>query len=205
VLISSIIHRLSCLIIVIYATIGTKAFRMRDFKASVALIILSNSIQSSKTAPTSDLVNCTKENGDFKIPGIAGTSKITVKEFLDFVMTQVEMDPFEHVELGITRRYDFDPIYDWTEDACSGVDDTPLGFDFAAACIKHDFGYRNGRHLAWQGYDCFERYIKKAYDDQFELDMWVACSRYNIVREFVCDIVGSLFANAVRLFGKVYT
>jgi hypothetical protein len=177
---------------------------MRGFKVSIALIVLSTSIQSCTTAPISDLVACTKENGDFKIPGIAGTAKITAKEFLDFVMTQVEMDPVEHVELGIMRRYDFDPIYDWTEDACSGVDDTPLGFDFTAACIKHDFGYRNGRHLARQGYDCFERYIKKAYDDQFEVDMWNVCSRYNVVREIACDVVGGLFADAVRLFGKVH-
>lgn len=35
----------------------------------------------------------------------------------------------------------------WTHDGCSTSPDQPAGFDFTAACIRHDFGYRNYRDL----------------------------------------------------------
>jgi hypothetical protein len=34
-------------------------------------------------------------------------------------------------------------LIDWSTDACTGVDDRPLGWDFKPSCIRHDFGYRN--------------------------------------------------------------
>jgi hypothetical protein len=34
---------------------------------------------------------------------------------------------------------------DWTTDNCSLSPDNPLGFPFAPACRRHDFGYRNYR------------------------------------------------------------
>ncbi|MDT0615352.1 phospholipase A2 [Streptomyces lancefieldiae] len=35
----------------------------------------------------------------------------------------------------------------WNHDGCSTSPDEPAGFDFKAACIRHDFGYRNYRDL----------------------------------------------------------
>lgn len=35
------------------------------------------------------------------------------------------------------------PGLDWSSDECSTAPDNPLGFRFAPACERHDFGYRN--------------------------------------------------------------
>jgi hypothetical protein len=51
-----------------------------------------------------------------------------------------------------------DPWFDWSNDACSAplVGSTGRSFDFTAACIRHDFGYRNLKVLD-RRYSCTSR------------------------------------------------
>lgn len=73
----------------------------------------------------------------------------------------------------------------------------PFGFDFTAACWRHDFGYRNFLHgLALD--PTSER--KAAIDARLGTDLDTICRRHALWRK-LCGQVAHLYVWAVRVAG----
>ncbi|MFG2341453.1 phospholipase [Streptomyces yangpuensis] len=85
--------------------------------------------------------------------------------------------------------------FDWSTDQCTTSPDNPLGFPFAAACARHDFGYRNHRAAG-----LFPA-AKARLDDAFHADMKRVCARYTGSRKRSCDGTAWTYYQAVRLLG----
>ncbi|MBK1788603.1 phospholipase [Prauserella cavernicola] len=82
-------------------------------------------------------------------------------------------------------------VLDWSSDACSWSPDKPLGYDFTAACHRHDFGYRN-----YKSQSRFTEANRKAIDDNFHADMKTICAG-----RWQCDGAAWTYYQAVRQFG----
>jgi ABC-type amino acid transport substrate-binding protein len=92
------------------------------------------------------------------------------------------------------------PPFDWRDDGCSHAPDRPFGFDFAGACARHDFGYRNfGRGLRLDPSEARRARV----DERFHADLLAACGRVTgWVLRAACRHVALLYFQAVRLFGR---
>jgi len=88
---------------------------------------------------------------------------------------------------------------DWTTDGCSApvVGSRGLTFDFHAACLRHDFGYRNLKALG-----LLDAPRRRHVDAVFLTDMQASCAtrRRRTVRR-QCLRWARLFHAAVRRFG----
>ncbi|MFJ1563021.1 phospholipase [Streptomyces erythrochromogenes] len=85
--------------------------------------------------------------------------------------------------------------FDWSTDQCTTSPDNPFGFPFAAACARHDFGYRNHRAAG-----LFPT-AKARLDEAFHADMKRVCARYSGSRKRSCDGTAWTYYQAVRLLG----
>ncbi|MFF3723459.1 phospholipase [Streptomyces erythrochromogenes] len=85
--------------------------------------------------------------------------------------------------------------FDWSTDQCTTSPDNPFGFPFAAACARHDFGYRNHRAAG-----LFPA-AKARLDEAFHADMKRVCARYSGSRKRSCDGTAWTYYQAVRLLG----
>ena len=86
---------------------------------------------------------------------------------------------------------------DWSTDYCSDSPDEPLGFDFRMPCWRHDFGYRNYKHLG-------QFSANKAHvDSAFYFDLKAKCARYPVVVRPACYSLAWTYYQAVRDFGAV--
>ncbi|MFD5879509.1 phospholipase [Streptomyces yangpuensis] len=85
--------------------------------------------------------------------------------------------------------------FDWSTDQCTTSPDNPFGFPFAAACARHDFGYRNHRAAG-----LFPA-AKARLDDAFHADMKRVCARYRGSLKRSCDGTAWTYYQAVRLLG----
>jgi hypothetical protein len=91
------------------------------------------------------------------------------------------------------------PPFDWTDDGCSRAPDRPMGFDFAAACRRHDFGYRNFGH----GLRLDPTEARRArLDARFHADLLAACVAVVRFVRSVCQHLAWLYVQAVRHFGR---
>ncbi len=88
--------------------------------------------------------------------------------------------------------------FDWSSDGCSKSPDQPMGFDFTAACWRHDFGYRNFLHGL--GLDP-SRDRKVSIDNQLAADLETICRRYTWWRK-LCGNVAHVYVWAVRVAGR---
>jgi hypothetical protein len=88
-----------------------------------------------------------------------------------------------------------DYAFDWSTDFCSGSPDNPLGFDFRLSCWRHDFGYRNYKHVG-----LFEA-NKPRLDDAFYADMKRKCATYNYFVRPACYSLAWTYYQAVKAFG----
>ncbi|MEU3665445.1 phospholipase [Streptomyces virginiae] len=85
--------------------------------------------------------------------------------------------------------------FDWSTDQCTTSPDNPFGFPFAAACARHDFGYRNHRAAG-----LFPA-AKARLDEAFHADLKRVCARYTGSRKRSCDGTAWTYYQAVRLLG----
>ncbi|WP_411105571.1 phospholipase [Streptomyces sp. cmx-4-9] len=85
--------------------------------------------------------------------------------------------------------------FDWTTDLCTASPDNPFGFPFAAACARHDFGYRN--HQAAGTFPA----AKSRLDDAFHADLRRVCAAYGTARRASCESTAWTYYQAVRMFG----
>ncbi|MEU5163856.1 phospholipase A2 [Streptomyces sp. NPDC020875] len=91
-------------------------------------------LQWKKTAGTATSAAVTKEQ---KLAKLRGLVQLGDQSFHDWARANgAQID-------GVPDDYAFN----WTNDGCSRSLDAPAGFDFKAACIRHDFAYRNYREV----------------------------------------------------------
>lgn len=103
------------------------------------------------------------------------------------------------------------PELDWSTDGCSNAPDNPFGFDFAPACWRHDFGYRN-----YKAQGRFEGAGKAAIDSNFRDDLYDQCAASSSVAveeevgddddgveaQGLCEVTADIYYKAVVLFGR---
>lgn len=115
----------------------------------------------------------------------------------------------------------FDSSLDWSTDECSApvVGSTGRSFDFTAACLRHDFGYRNYKMLD-RTYNCPQRPVGAAcadgtwsygrwwnasnrarLDAQFKKDLLAHCASRSVWDRPTCRAWAATFHKAVRTFG----
>lgn len=98
-----------------------------------------------------------------------------------------------------------DHWFDWTTDWCSAplVGNTGRSFDFATACRRHDFGYRNLRLLdARYGRNQFWNATERArVDRQFRADMRRDCAVRPWWEQATCRNWVEIYFRAVRIGG----
>lgn len=85
--------------------------------------------------------------------------------------------------------------FDWSTDGCSWAPDRPAGFDFRAACRRHDFNYRNFRAVG-----IFTSADRAAIDAAFLGDLRAACPATG-ARRTACLGLASTYHQAVRRLG----
>jgi hypothetical protein len=132
------------------------------------------------------------------VPAAAAAAPLDRKLAVISAWTQIQASSYEswnaaRLNQGAWARYQFD----WVTDYCSASPDQPLGFDFRAACSRHDFGYRN--YAALRRFDA----NKARLDEVFYADMRRACAWYNRFIRPSCYAVAWVYYQAVRAFGSV--
>src|SRR5438034_9664822 len=87
--------------------------------------------------------------------------------------------------------------FDWSTDYCSASPDEPLGFDFRLPCARHDFGYRNFKHVG-----AFPA-NKDHVDSAFYFDLKAKCATYSAFVRPACYSLAWTYYEAVHNFGSV--
>jgi hypothetical protein len=100
---------------------------------------------------------------------------------------------FQHVKAAAPAPFD------WSDDGCSVVPDRPLGYDFHAACQRHDFGYRNfGQGLMLDPSPA----RRASVDRRFRSDLDAVCARERLsLRRQACRALALTYFEGVRLLG----
>lgn len=93
-----------------------------------------------------------------------------------------------------------DARFDWNSDGCSApvVGSDGRSFDFAAACRRHDFGYRN--FLTLEGGRHWTAPVRRRVDDQFLRDMKEHCATRRRSEKLRCLAWAATFHRAVRIY-----
>src|SRR5436305_11100474 len=90
-----------------------------------------------------------------------------------------------------------DYALDWSTDYCSASPDEPLGFDFRLPCWRHDFGYRNYKHVGQFPAN------KDRVDSAFYFDLRTKCATYSVFVRAACYSLAWTYYEAVREFGSI--
>src|SRR5881275_2209221 len=90
-----------------------------------------------------------------------------------------------------------DYTLDWSTDYCSASPDQPLGFDFRIPCWRHDFGYRNYKHINQFPSN------KDHVDSAFYFDLKAKCATYNVIVRPACYSLAWTYYEAVHNFGSI--
>ncbi len=113
------------------------------------------------------------------------------------------------------------PWFDWTTDSCSVpiIGNDGRSFNFAAACRRHDFGYRNlkllDRHYncadlefgsicsngAWSYGQFWNAEQRSKIDEQFQRDMFASCTMRARTWRVRCEAWAITFFQSVRTVG----
>lgn len=91
-----------------------------------------------------------------------------------------------------------DYAFDWSTDYCSSSPDQPLGFDFRLPCWRHDFGYRNYKHMG-----LFTSSTKDRIDSAFYEDLKRKCATYSVWVRASCYSLAWSYYEAVRAAGTL--
>ncbi len=101
------------------------------------------------------------------------------------------------------RAFRWPLSFDWSSDGCStpfpaGLGDTGRSFDFRAACVRHDFGYRNAKRLGvWSSVE------RRRIDDRLLVEMRADCDPRPWTQRSACLGWARLYYEAVRSFGGI--
>lgn len=107
------------------------------------------------------------------LPGPVPTDPVATASLTDRLVFATPIDQFVALR---DAAYDA-PRLDWSSDLCSVPVVTepqrsvPQGFDFRAACERHDFGYRN-----YKAQGRFTEDLRRRVDDGFLADMDAVCA-----------------------------
>lgn len=99
----------------------------------------------------------------------------------------------------LTHRFWHPTPFDWSSDGCSNSPDRPAGFNFAPACWRHDFGYRNFLHGLRLDPSAARR---AAIDRRLADDLASLCARERSTRRASCRHIAVVYVTAVRLWGR---
>jgi hypothetical protein len=112
-----------------------------------------------------------------------------------------------HASDSQVMRYNY---MDWGTDGCSGLAaDRGFYYDFRAACVVHDFGYRNFKKLeafrrAWglASPNVWNETRRLWVDQIFLMNMTLSCDRTSWYEQNACRREAKLWYDIVRLFGR---
>ena len=166
----------------------------------VALVLGALTTVHAPPAPAGAIVRtfCVTLGGDcggaVAADALPGPAPPTELELVDRFI-EAELEDF----LAHRASPDRDPRLDWSTDQCSApvVGSTGASFDFTEACLRHDFGYRNYRHLG--RFD--ER--KALVDDRFLADMRSHCATRALGERDRCYAWAKAFYLAVHHLGQL--
>ncbi len=127
-------------------------------------------------------------------------------------MNKISLNYFTTIRTNSSHKYHYS-AYDWSADGCStpvagvpGVGgylkNNPVpGINFAKACNRHDFGYRNyGKAGGLQMHPT--DYRRRAVDARFYWDMtWICDNEVNVALRSSCYGWRNVYYKAVRNFG----
>ena len=138
--------------------------------------------------------------------------------FIESVVFQTSLRDFDRSRFILRRQHKW---FDWTSDGCSFpvIGGTGRSFNFAAACRRHDFGYRNLK-LFDQRYNCsnlspssicstntwaYGQFWNSAQrlriDEQFNRDMLDNCASRLRSFRVRCEAWAFAFFQSVRTLG----
>ncbi|GAB3585827.1 phospholipase [Amycolatopsis endophytica] len=118
----------------------------------------------------------------------AGTAQaVDIESVTDTYLFGTSLSRFEQIRAD----QPYASSLDWSSDTCSWSPDKPFGFDFAPACHRHDFGYRN-----YKKQDRFTSTSRKKIDDNFYTDLKNICGS-----NVACKGTAWTYYQAVRQFG----
>jgi hypothetical protein len=151
-------------------------------------------------------------------PSVSASEPATTAGRVEVLMFHTSMNSF--VTASRSPR-GTDVTLDWTSDQCSApiVGSTGRSFDFTAACLRHDFGYRNYKMLD-RRFNCAQRATdgicaegtwsygrwwnasnRARLDAQFKKDLFGHCAARPVWDRPTCRAWASTFYAAVRTFG----
>ncbi|MBA2241000.1 MAG: hypothetical protein H0W09_07145 [Solirubrobacterales bacterium] len=114
------------------------------------------------------------------------------------VFTELRAAPLERF-IAIRESGERDARLDWSTDGCSApiIGGEGWSFDFGAACLRHDFGYRNANLLG-----SFDE-LRAEIDERFLDDMLDHCRARSLLERGSCNTWAYRVWGAVRLAGGV--
>ena len=151
-------------------------------------------------------------------PSVSVNDPATTAGRVEVLMFQTPLTSF--VSMSRSPR-GVDESLDWSTDQCSAplVGSTGRSFDFTAACLRHDFGYRNYKLLD-QRFNCPNRPTngtcadgtwnygrwwnasnRARLDAQFKKDLFGHCASRPVWDRPTCRAWATTFHKAVRAFG----
>jgi hypothetical protein len=107
----------------------------------------------------------------------------------------LDIATFTRQRSSLRRLY---PTLDWTTDGCSApvVGSEGRSFNFRSACNRHDFGYRNFKHLG-----LFDTTTRTLIDEQLRRDMNTYCDSQRRTFKVRCVAWSEIFYTMVRAAG----
>lgn len=138
--------------------------------------------------------------------------------YIESMSFDVSLSEFDRSRLMWRRKQ---PWFDWTTDSCSVpiIGNDGRSFNFASACRRHDFGYRNLKLLdrryncadlksgsicgndSWSYGRFWNAEQRSRIDEQFQRDMFDSCTTRARTRRVRCEAWAITFFQSVRTIG----
>ena len=139
--------------------------------------------------------------------------------YIESVSFETSLHEFDRSRVMWRRQQ---PWFDWTTDGCSVpiVGSEGRSFNFASACRRHDFGYRNLKLLdrryncngladgnvcstnSWSYGRFWNSEQRSKIDEQFQRDMFESCTSRARSRRVRCEAWAITFFQSVRTIGS---
>lgn len=139
-------------------------------------------------------------------------------KFIQSVSMNISLSEFDRSRFMWRRQQ---PWFDWTTDGCSVpiIGNDGRSFNFATACRRHDFGYRNLKLLdrryncvglapgticsidTWSYGHFWNAEQRSRIDEQFQRDMFTSCTTRARSMRVRCEAWAITFFQSVRTIG----
>ena len=139
-------------------------------------------------------------------------------KLIESVVFNTSLNEFDRSRFTWRRQQSW---FDWTTDGCSVpiIGNDGRSFNFAAACRRHDFGYRNLKLLdrryncagltpgsicrndSWSYGQFWNAEQRSKIDEQFQRDMFASCTTRARTRRVRCEAWAITFFQSVRTIG----